>query len=280
MSGYLFVGLMCLLLRLPKVMFTCFAACAMLCMALKYSADTDLKHAARTDGEVIKIAQFNVADFSDGYEKTISEILSTNADFISIQEVTPDWGDSLKIGLQKSYPYKKIISHSGLYGLAVFSKYELSNLDISYGVENIPNIIGSINIDKQPIYFISSYISRPFYSKDMDMLSKRLQEIGDNARAINEINAPIFTLGDFNAPPWWDEIQRFQDYSGLEDSRRSCSHGLLDTPEDYIFYSGHFKCVDFQTVSSVSTRHLGIQGTYQFNTNPDAPKNIKTSQIF
>jgi len=266
MLGYLFLGLTFLIFRQSQLMFTSLACCAGLCMFLKYTSDADLRVPIRTSDLLIKAAHFNVASSNDGYEKTIETILSSDADVISIQEVTPDWDEQLKANLSSSYPYQSTIVRFDPFGLAIYSKYPLQAVDTFY-YNDIPNLIGSFSPDgyDRKVYFISSHTTPPLYSTAYENLQKHLRQIAEYA---NRIKSPMITFGDYNAPPWWAEIQNLKDIGRLYDSRRSGSidlNSVFQNPTDYIMHSGHLKCVEFFSISSSSSDHLGIQGTFQFN---------------
>lgn len=266
MLSNLFLGILFLVFRQPRLMFTSFACCAGLCMFLKYTSDADLIIPTRTSELVVNAAHINLSSSNENYENTINSILSTNADLISIQEVTPDWDEQLKVALSEKYPYQSSLVRFDPFGLAIYSKYPLQTSDTFYYNE-IPNLIGSFKPEgyDRKIYFISSHTTPPLYSAAYDQLKEHLEQIGDYAK---RINAPVLTFGDYNAPPWWTEIQNLKDEGRLFDSRRS---GIVDlnsvfqNPTDYIMHSGHLKCVDFESINSKSSSHMGIRGTFQFN---------------
>ena len=269
MLGYLLLGILFLLIKQPRLMFTSFACCAGLCLFLKYSSNTDFRLPVRTSDAVIQAAHFNVSGSDEDYESTMQSILQADADIVSIQEVTPDWAVVLKESLQSVYPYSKTVVRFDPFGLAIYSKYPFDYVD-TFHFEDIPNIVGCIKPTgmHQPVYFISSHTTPPLYSLAYERLRKHLHRI---AQFANDLAAPVITLGDYNAPPWWTEIQQMKEYASLNDSRRSVQSGwmhVFQNPVDYIFYSNHFNCVDFETISSHSSSHLGIKGVYEVKPVP------------
>ena len=268
MIGYLLMGLIFLMLRQPKLMFTSFACCAGLCIFLKFSSNAELAVPLQTSDDIIKIAHFNLTATDEDVTGTIEQILRPNADLISIQEVTPDWDDILKESLKETYPYAFSISRADPFGIAIYSKLPITDMDTFY-YEDIPNLSGIIRSknDKEEIRFICSHTTPPLYNVAYERMKNHLKIIADYA---NQIKTPIITLGEFNAPPWWAEIHDLKEAANLQDSRRSAAYGFADIfkmPVDYIFHSKELTCINFRPIYTKASGHMGIIGSYQFNSD-------------
>lgn len=274
MIGYFVLGLVFFLLKKERLMFTSFICCAILCLYLKESFNPILKNPEKTDEPIIKVAHFNLGNGDENPDTTIAAMLRTNADLLSIQEVTPDWWFSWDAQFQEKYPYSIVLPRLDLYGIAIYSKQPISNMDtLMYG--DVPNVVGSIPVEnKGDVFFISSHIAPSLSLTFFEKMQEQLEIIHNKCL---QINAPILTFGDYNAVPWSDEIRNFKENTKLHDSRRGVMptfpHGninFLEVPLDHIFYSGHFSCIDFETISSNTSKHLGIQGMYQFVSPPES----------
>ncbi len=269
MLGYLLLGFVFLIAGQHKLMFTSFACCAGLCLFLKYASDGQLSLPVKNNEESLSVAHFNVSTSTIDFQETINEILAVDADVISLQEVTPDWDAELKNSLQEKYPFSKTIVRLDPFGLAIYSRFPLTNAD-TFMFENIPNIVGRIKLQErgQEICFIASHALPVFYTNDYERQRNHLMAIAEQT---NNSDCPVITIGDYNAVPWSYEIQDFKASANLNDSRRGfmpASNGafsLFQIPSDHIFYSDHLECVDFQEINSPSSGHLGIKGSYQFN---------------
>jgi len=279
MFAYLFIGMIFLIAKQPKLMFTSFACCAGLCLFLKSSANEDLILPARTDGESVKVAHFNISTFGNDYDEILNEILNTNADVISIQELTPDWNQFIENSLiSKQYPHDVSLVRIDPFGVAVYSKYEFTSVDTFYynnnpNFRNIPNLHCIINSPREnrKVNFISSRTYPPFNVTAYDHLREHMVFI---AKKISTITGPVITVGDYNAVPWSKEIKEFRDLAQLKDSRRSYtpsfkegSFMLFHLPIDHIFFSEELRCVEFENLYTAGSNHIGIEGTYQFNSN-------------
>ena len=270
MLGYLMLGIVFLLSRQQKLMFTSFACCAGLCLFLKYASDGQLAFPAKYDEQTFDVAHFNVSASTVDYRKTIDEILAVNADVISLQEVTPDWDAELEEALTEKYPFSKTLVRLDPFGLAIYSRYPFVSID-TFMFEDIPNIIGTVQLMdvEQEVCIIASHALPVFYTSDFERQRNHLMTIAGYTR---HTNCPVITVGDYNAVPWSYEIQDFKFAANLNDSRRGfmpASNGafsLFQIPSDHIFYSNHMRCVGFQEINS-SSGHLGIFGSFQFNKN-------------
>ncbi len=238
-----------------------------MCLFLKYSANAELKHPALVDTEVsFKIAHFNLSSSQGGFDRLVQIIKKTEADIISLQEVTPDWKVVLNEEFADLYPYHSCIVRSDPFGLAIYSKHPLQ-LD-TFFFEDLPNLAGSFRPDpvSPDISFIASYITPPLYTQAYEQFKSHLKTISNYA--LDNSVPPILTIGDYHAPAWWNEIQGFRSTLHLNDSRRSAvvsQKGIFETPVDYIFHSTMLRCVDFSEINLDGGGHVGIMGTYQFN---------------
>lgn len=261
MFGYLSLGLFFLLLRQQKLMFTSFACCAALCLYLKSSSSTDIIHPVATNAPSVNIAQITISASNDEVETTIESLLASDADILSIHEVTPDWGDVLEGALPKSYPfYSTVYRPDDFQGIAIYSKYPIQQLDTFY-YNSIPNLSVTIEGEgeEEAFHFVSSYIYPEFGRNDAAQIEGHFDAI---SHYISKLKGPVIAFGDYNQVQWSDVVQNFKADNLLYDSRR---FPFFDYPSDHIFYSSHFKCTDFQTIQTPSTQHLGVVGNYQLD---------------
>jgi len=269
MLAYLALGLFFMAFRQTGLMLSAFICCGGLCFFLKNSSNSDLKYASATTENVIKVAHFNISDSSPDPEETVNSILNSDADFISIQDITPDWQYILDEAMEEKYPYSKSVLRFDPYGLAIYSQYPFTAVD-TFQASNIPNIKGEIDLlgKRFRMSFIAAHTTPPLYSQAYSVMQNQIEKIALNAKSEAE---PMLLLGNFNAPPWWGEIKNLRTTANLKDSRRSASSGFKDmfqSPSDYIFHSDHLKCVGFENLYNDNLQSIGIVGTYQFNPRP------------
>jgi endonuclease/exonuclease/phosphatase (EEP) superfamily protein YafD len=168
---------------------------------------------------------------------------------------------------------------SGLYGIAILSKYPFVNCDTLY-IAGIPNIVVCLKsrAPETKIYIVDSYITPPLFTSAYETMQKQLAGI---SQYVSNLKYPVITLGDYNMEGTSSVIQDFREKAHLNDSRRGFrpvrndGHiSLFEVPMDHIFYSNHLNCIDFQTISGTAYERMGILGTYQIN--PDSLFNVAT----
>lgn len=268
---FLLMGLLFLMLRQKNLMMVSFLSCAALCLVLRDSFDertTSAFYPKLNDNRTVEIAHFNVSAFNEEYSELLKVINESDADIISIQEVTPDWNYFLKNGLAKTYPHSHTVVRIDFHGLAVYSKHPFTRID-TFHYQEIPNLVGSFQIDSThgEIFFICSHTEPPVNRSAYEKIDEHLDKI---AAVAGGLNGPVLTIGDYNVVPWSPELQAFRLKANLSNSRRSftasnsnSSMPFLSVPIDHIFYSSDFQCVSFDIVTNEQA-NVGIKGTYQF----------------
>jgi len=268
--AYLVLGFLFLLAGQKRLMMVSLFCTAALAIFLKTMTNSEMKRPEPiADKPVIRIAHFNINNSNEHPDTTLSSILSSQADLISIQETNPIWDSVLVKNLSATHPHHFSQPSLGLFGMAVFSKRPFVYADtIRY--KEIPNIIGGIALDdKNTLNFICSHTLPALNYRYYDRLKEHLNCIANYS---NKISEPMLAFGDYNTVPWSNEIAEFKEKTGFKDSRRGFTptfpHGsstVFEVPIDHMFFSAELQCLDFSTVSSVYTKHMGVQGTFQLN---------------
>jgi endonuclease/exonuclease/phosphatase (EEP) superfamily protein YafD len=265
---YLFFGMFFLVFQKPKLMLVTMGCSAAIAFYINETTNKTIKSVAPTDMPFVKIAHFNVSSSEGEVDDFITTIISVQADVVSIQEITPDWDIKLKGALEKFYPYSSSIARIDPNGLAIYSKYAFKSLDTFY-YKDLPNLSASVRLDgfNTDIHVIGSVLRPSLSGSAFQELRNHFEKI---SYKVNTSNTPVVTVGDYNIVSWSPEIQEFRKASNLKDSRRgiqpSVPNGqfpLFNVPIDHIFYSDHFECTDFITISNAYTQHAGIEAVLQ-----------------
>lgn len=282
MLFYLLAGLFFLLLKQPRLTFIFFGGSVVLCLFLKYSINNDgiqklrqvvinrrmvEKSPVVLKKSTFKIAHLNVSNVTKVTD-AIATIKASDAGVISIHEVTPQWDQWLSDSLSGAYPYHHTLVDIGLYGMAIYSKYPLEQVDTFY-FHNIPNLRGVISIDSNRVGFINTHTEPALNTASKQRLRGHLASI---ARQTRGAAFPVLVFGEFNAVSWSNEIQVFRDSARLFESRTGfmpyASSGVssfLDVPLDHIFYSPELDCMSFENLyNAKSNKRLGIFAEFQF----------------
>lgn len=278
-------GLLFFFFNVFRMMMVCFGACALLCLVLDERSQVPLRHAEKTEDPTITIGQFELPRVESQEDEHLTLILNTRADIISLQEV--EWNSLEKVHeffTCCGYPYYECMENElRNTAMVVYSRYPFSFISQL----NDPNALGILGkIERQgkkmpqELVFFSAFLNPVKDEKTQGQLRKRLQNYAQN---LNMIDKPLLACGDYHLVSWSKDLAVFRTAAGLNESRRgplpTSPHryfSLFDFPFDHIFYSDHFKCISFETISSTTAPHLGIVGTYQFE-NQDSIVNVKTT---
>ena len=271
MLGFLASGLLFFISGKTRIMFTSFACCALLCLTLSERSEYALRQAEAGDGFKIRIAHYdlNILELSvDSMRSTIDHI---DADVISVLGIgSPYFTPIHQELIREKYPFFQYSNDTKMPpGLVLYSKTpfsyvkNISNQDGSYIVGKIKPALEGI----KEINFISLYFSPATNQEAYRDIQQQIQDLSFRS---NTINSPLITFGKYNLKPWSRTMQNFKASSGLRNSRRDIRptkpHGyypILDPRTDHIFYSDHFKCISFETISCGSAPHFGIYGIFE-----------------
>lgn len=263
---YLILGMFFMVLDRRKLVFVALGSSAFLCLYLKGLSDQSIRFPLQNTSAQISVAHINLS-LSDDYAETMHTILSTDVDVISFQEYTPDWHDYLTDRLSGRYLYTNNLIRIDPYGMAIFSKYPINDVD-TFSFGQIPNLHATIDVGSNACFhLVSAHTVAPV---NFEAYATIRAHFGQISHYLSNLNGPIITLGDFNLPPWSQEVKEFKNFSKLLDSRRDIvpasiqgSISLLKIPVDHIFYSSEIECTAFQVITSHTSSHLGILGRYQ-----------------
>ncbi len=281
MLFYLFAGLAALFFKQPKLTFAFFGGCTLLCFFMKYSVNGNgierwrqqMIESHQNGGAGLpvyipdlKIANINLTNANNRSE-VFSAVKAIDADIVFFHEVTFNWEQLLKDSLGRAHPFNHTMVDLGIYGMSIYSKYEIAALDTFYFNE-VPNLTGEIKVSGQAFNFISTHTQPALDEFSKKRLFEHLNLVQNQ---VVRTDGPMLVVGDFNAVSWSDLIQVFMNRTGLMESRTgfmptsfSGTISIWDLPLDHIFYSGEFICSNFQNIVGEESQHLGILGTYQF----------------
>ena len=225
------------------------------------------KPALSGDGKVFKVVHFNVLKTNHRFTPILSAAKDEDADFLSFQEVTEEWASVLKECFAGSHPFFKVVPLKSSYGMAIFSKCPLEQLQVKYW-SDIPNFTGNINFYGTRFHFVTAHTRSPVPRTDYVKRNEHLREIGEYLAGRL---APGILIGDLNAVPWDQAMLRLKSVAGMKDSRKGFAPTFrfkkipfLILPIDYILHTPKLQCLKFKVIRKSSSDHLGVTGTYYF----------------
>ena len=269
MLGFMALGFIAFLFRQERLMFISLGCCCILCLHLKNSANQQMRLAAVTANPSLKISHISLGNAENDYDQVINYLLQLDADFISFQELTPDWTSQLTNKLSNEYPYTTTMTRMDQYGMGFFSKIDFYGLDTVY-FQQVPNLVAAIKLgDDHICNVISCQVIPPVNQTAFNIISKHFDFL---TAYMKSLDGQMIVLGDLHLPPWSSEIQQFKVSGNLQDSRRDTNPRNIDgslslprIPVDHIFYGDKFECTSFTELGNSHIGRIGISGMYQIH---------------
>lgn len=267
MLGLLAVGFIAFVFNQQRHMMVSLICCGILCLYLKESSNKQLRLAQVTSSPSIRITHISLGNSETDYDSLIAYLLGLDADFLSFQELTPDWNSHLIAGLSPSFQYVQTMTRLDQYGMGFFSKLPFQSLDTLYFNE-IPNLATSVKLKgKDLCAIISCQVVPPVNQSAFLSIGHHFNLVSEY---IKTLKGPVMVLGDFHLPPWSDEVQKFKTSAHLLDGRRDIhprnidgSMSLPRIPVEHILYTDLFECTSFSEIGNTAVGRIGITGTYQ-----------------
>ncbi|NND31006.1 MAG: endonuclease/exonuclease/phosphatase family protein [Saprospiraceae bacterium] len=252
-------GLFFLLFDQKRLLFTAFGCVAALCLHFKQVANIDLVAPIKTTEPSITIAQVSTVELAEHWETSVTSLIQSDADVISILEITPDWEMLLEQQLKDAYPYSAILTRIDILGVGIFSKIPMARVD-TLTIAEVPHLRASLEVGEYADIALYSFNTNPPLFRT-SLLQLRNQLSGLSAE-IDAQGKACITAGNFNLDQFADEIQDFRAKARLFDSRKTMSPSL-NTPTSHIFYNSDFECLTFTNLYDNASYRIGIIGEYQ-----------------
>ena len=218
-----------------------------------------------TASRTLKIMSFNVLVTNRNYQSVIGEIVKHTPDVVTILEYSRKWDNEL-IELRQTYPYVACEPRQHGFGVAIFSKYPLSDIQIyklpAINIDN-PFLSAVVSFDEQSIRLAAVHAYSP---TSKARLSFRNQQFRKVAQLLGNAEIPTVVVGDFNCTPWSPFLKDFQATTGLGDSRRGFGNQatwptqspFLRIPIDHAFVSPDVCVHDRFVGGATGSDHLPI----------------------
>ncbi len=267
MLGLLGIGLLSFVFNENRLMMVSLLCCCALSLYLKESSNKQLRLATVTADPSLRISHISLGNTDSDYDSVIDYLLGIDVDFLSFQELTPDWNSHLIDRLSPTFNHVQTLTRLDQYGIGFFSKLPFQKLDTFY-FNDIPNLAGTVSLGKRgKCSIISSQVVPPVNQAAFVSINQHFDSIAAYMRGIEGSKV---VLGDFHLPPWSSEVQKFRLSGDLQDGRRDIHPRNLDgslslprIPVEHILYTDEFECTSFSEIGNTIVGRIGITGSYQ-----------------
>ncbi|HET8854963.1 MAG TPA: endonuclease/exonuclease/phosphatase family protein [Salinimicrobium sp.] len=216
--------------------------------------------------KLISILVSNVLMTNRDYNRLISHIHNYQPDLLLTLETDKKWEEALSV-IEEKFPYSIKIPQDNLYGMHLYSKLELQDIEIKNLIsDEIPSIHGFVKMKCGQRVKIHCLHPKPPSPTEDDTSTNRDAEllmVGKDAKADEE---SIIVFGDLNDVAWSRTTRLFQKISGLLDPRRgrgffntfNANYPLFRWPLDHLFHTCDFTVVEIHRLKNIGSDHFPI----------------------
>jgi endonuclease/exonuclease/phosphatase (EEP) superfamily protein YafD len=178
----------------------------------------------------IKVVTLNVDLSSTRYSMTLDFLQDSGADILLLTELTPEWSNKLN-SLETIYPYSYRVPKKGGFGIALFSRFPMSNSKaVTVDSTLNPAIVSDIDINGTRVTVKGVHLFAPMTNSYFHARNRQLEKL---AELVTDRNSPAIVLGDFNITSWSSHFRRFIETTSLRKS--TSGHGFQPTWPSYFF---------------------------------------------
>ena len=200
------------------------------------------------------------------FEKWLGVMQSEEVDVIVAVEADQWWADRMRV-LEADYPHRKEIPQDDTYGMVVYSRFALEDLEVKRLVEDeVPSLWARVQLPDGPrvqLVCVHPRPPRPDIGQDSYLRDAELVLV---ARAVEPLGRPVVVVGDFNDVAWSYTTKLFQTLAGLLDPRRGrglfttfhADHALLRYPLDHVFHSDDLALVEMRVLKHTGSDHFPV----------------------
>ncbi|MGB8703999.1 MAG: endonuclease/exonuclease/phosphatase family protein, partial [Gillisia sp.] len=206
----------------------------------------------------------NVLTPNTHYSKLIEQVNRHKPDLLLTLETDKTWEKELSV-LEKEYPYTVKIPKDNLYGMHLYSKMELEDIEVKYLISNeIPSIHGYVCMNNGEQIKIHCLHPKPPSPTEDDTSTNRDAELLLVGKDLEIEKESVLVFGDLNDVAWSRTTRLFQKLSRLLDPRIGrgffntfhAGYFLLRWPLDHVFHSNDFTLVEIKRLKNIGSDHF------------------------
>ena len=214
----------------------------------------------------ISLIVSNVLTPNTQYHLLLQQIRQHQPDLILTLESDAHWEQALSV-LEDDYPYRVAVPLDNLYGMHLYSRLALEDIEVKFILsDEIPSIHATVILRSgQPVqlYCLHPKPPSPTEAKDSTLRDAELLIVGDQ---IKDLDESCIVMGDLNDVAWSRTTRLFQRISGLLDPRVGrhfvntfhADYPLLRWSLDHVFHSTDFALVQMQRLPHIGSDHFPV----------------------
>lgn len=218
--------------------------------------------------DVISLLVTNVKMSNENAEPLLKLIERKNPDLILAMEVNDRWSNDLKV-LEKDYPYYQCTINEVTYGMTLYSKFPLAEINVDYmNNKKVPSFESTIELSNDK--YLNLYCLHPVpptHFKDLpDNAGKEEVAMKKLGKKISNSQYPSIVAGDLNDVVWShvDVLTRTKDLlfdvrvgRGFYNSYNA-ENIFMRWPLDHIFVTKEFRLKTLERLDHIGSDHYPI----------------------
>lgn len=165
----------------------------------------------------LKLLMANVNSSNTQYSLFLDLVRQANPDIIVIQEISEGWKKALT-NLNSNWPQHKVIPRPDNFGIALYSKIPLEQLNVvPLGRSEVPAIEASFKLNNKKIQIFAVHTLPPMSARYFDLRNGQMQEI---SQWIQQQQEPCVLIGDLNCSMWSPYFEKLLQDSQLKNVRQ------------------------------------------------------------
>src|SRR5690554_4471495 len=235
------------------------------------------------DDNTISLLISNVLTTNKKSHELIQLVKENKPDVLLALETNLWWEKELDV-LEKDYPHSVKYPLDNLYGMHLYSRLELRDMEVMFLVdEEIPSIHGEIILNSGKAVKTHCLHPTPPAPAENEFSTDRDAELLLVGKSVKKEKGPILVFGDLNDVAWSRTTRLFQEISGLVDPR--VGRGFFNTfhaeypifrwPLDHVFHSIDFKVNKIKRLKNMGSDHfpmfISLQLTPEAQQEQEAP---------
>lgn len=242
---------------------------------------TEVLHYQGPDNErTISLITSNVLTHNHRSDLLLRQVEQYRPDVVLTLESDEWWEKQLScLEEQQDYHYTVKIPLDNLYGMHLYSRLPLRNVEIRHWVaEDIPSIVAELQLRSGEWIYIYCLHPMPPSPTEAETSTDRDAELLLVGKEIAKYDHSVLVFGDLNDVAWSRTSCLFQQISGLLDPRKGrglyntfhAKYPLLRWPLDHIFHSSDFMMSDIRVLPYIGSDHFPVYGKFQFAPKAEA----------
>lgn len=240
------------------------------------------KSNAKSNGK-ISILAGNVLQTNSHYPDFVREINNFNPDLVLVMESNKAWEDGLS-EIEKKYPYSVKVPLENFYGMHLYSKIKLDNVEVKYQIEeDKPSIFFDYPLEGNAnVHFCCLHPAPPSPTEN-ETSKERDAELMLTGKRIRKLDQPTVVCGDMNDVVWSRTTRLFKKMTGMIDPRvgrgffstYNANYFFLRFPLDHLFHTKDLFVGKMQRSKYFGSDHYAMYYEIHHKQDKETPKNPK-----